>query len=448
MSSTATELPTFEVAEWEHRDLPGLWLSPEDTRLKDSLGGDGPNARLAITELRSGLRVTARSWVGVVRFSSFEVRVVPKLAGGDVGLVRLIDYASGLDSLGRHPAIRTFKDGGGNLLDLVALLLAEACERVARAGLRADYREIEDDLPVVRGRLLGDRQVLRRFGRIDRVECRYDEHTTDTPDNQVLLAALSACAPRVRHPAVSLRVRRLVSVFGEACSLDELDLRLVRSATTYDRLNEHYRDGHALAWLVLDGLGIDDLFGRGSARCFAFLIDMNRLFEDFITRWLTQLLAGYGHRVVAQRQDRTVVWDAALGKPYSHVRPDLLIEAKSRPGRFLPVDAKYKLYDEQGIAPADIYQSFLYAFAYSQSTRPPMPASLLMYPASTETSERIHLHVRRSRGPTEAELLAVGVPVAATLAEAVDGVVGEVGSAALASIVSRLSVPEPSVTET
>src|SRR5207253_6153001 len=130
-------------------------------------------------------------------------------------------------------------------------LLAEACERVSRAGLLADYREIEDDLPVVRGRLLGARQMLKRFGRMDRLECRYDEHTTDTDENQILLAALSACSGRVTHPAVALRIRRLLTIFSEACSTEELDLRAVRSTLTYNRLNEHYREPHALAWLVL-----------------------------------------------------------------------------------------------------------------------------------------------------------------------------------------------------
>lgn len=48
----------------------------------------------------------------------------------------------------------------------------------------------EDDLPVVRGRLLGDQQVPRRFGRVDRLICRFDEHEQDILENQLLVAAL------------------------------------------------------------------------------------------------------------------------------------------------------------------------------------------------------------------------------------------------------------------
>lgn len=434
MSDTGDRLPEYVVGEWKRRDIPSHPLDPQDRRLVASLGGDGPNARVAVAEMKDGLRVTARSWVGVVRFSSFEVRVVPKLVGGDLGLVRLIDYATGLDSLDRHPAVRTVEEGEGSLLDLIALLLAEACEVVARAGLRADYREVEDDLPVMRGRLLADRQVLRRLGRIDRLECRFDEHTTDTADNQFLLAALSACATRVRHPAVSVRVRRLLAIFGEACSLDGLDLRALRTGLTYDRMNEHYRHGHALAWLVLDGLGINDLFARGNNRCFAFLIDMNALFEAFVTRWLTRLLGVHGYRVIAQRQDQTVIWDAAAGRPYTHVRPDLMVDQKTRPGQHLPVDAKYKLYDEKGIPPDDVYQSFVYAMAYRSRDGVRLPTSLLLYPSASQAKSDVRLHVRRSGGAAQAQLVALGLHVPTSLAEAEAGKVGPISAELLCRV--------------
>jgi hypothetical protein len=61
-------------------------------------------------------------------------------------------------------------------LDLIALLFAEAGERVVRGGLLNGYVRQEIDLPVLRGHLLGDRQIRRRYGRIDRLECQYADH--------------------------------------------------------------------------------------------------------------------------------------------------------------------------------------------------------------------------------------------------------------------------------
>jgi 5-methylcytosine-specific restriction enzyme subunit McrC len=374
-----------------------------------------------------GLRITTRSWVGVIRFHGFELQVVPKLVGDNLGLVELIDYAAGLDALDRHPAVRTLKGSGTCLFDLLALLLVEACERVVRNGLLSDYCEVEEEIAVVRGRLLVQKQLLKRFGRIDRLECRYDEYLTDIVENRILLAALSVCANRVGHPAVAMRVRRVLAIFSEVCDLPGLNLRLARSSLVYNRMNEHYREPHELAWLILDGLGIEDIFAAGSQRCFAFLLNMNRLFERFIIRWLRQMLAGSEFRVIPPRRDRTILWNAELARPYASVIPDLLIESTCQPGWYLPVDAKYKLYDQRNIATGDIYQTFLYAYAYGEK-HPALPTAFVLYPASSPGGGQVLLHVRRSGGATSAQLRAIPVHIPTALAEARLGRAGSVST--------------------
>jgi 5-methylcytosine-specific restriction enzyme subunit McrC len=197
-----------------------------------------------------------------------------------------------------------------------------------RGGILADYVEREDELPALRGRILGDQQMLRRFGQIDRLICRFDEYEQDIVENQLLGAALGRCATRVSHESVRRRVRRLLAVFKEVCRTDVLDLDSLRHRRiSYHRLNDHYRDAHALAWLLLDGLGTPDLLASGKTRCFAFLIDMNRLFEMFIFRLVDRLLAGTGMRVHYQRGDRSIIVNASTNQSYARVIPDLLIEA-------------------------------------------------------------------------------------------------------------------------
>lgn len=408
-----------KLPEWRSAVVEGQFLAEEDRQLAGRLasGGDG---RLLIDELRTGLRIAARSWVGLIRFSTLEIQVVPKLVGDNLGLVELIDYATGLDSLDRYPTVRTLEGGGTSLFDLIALLFVEGCERVIRGGLLSDYCETEDALPVVRGRIMIRRQILKRFGRIDHLECRYDEYLTDIPENRILLAGLQACSGRVRHPAVAMRVRRLLAILSEACVLEDTDLRQVRATLIYNRMSEHYREAHELAWLILDGLGIEDIYATGSHRCFAFLLDMNKLFENFIARWMRDLFAGSDFRVLPQRRDRTILWNADLGRPYKSVIPDLLVERRKARGRFLPVDAKYKLYDDRAISPGDIYQTFLYAYAYGEH-HSVMPTALVLYPASVSGNPQVRLNIRRSGGSTSAQLRALPIHIPTALAEARSG---------------------------
>ena len=93
--------------------------------------------------------------------------------------------------------MRRLEASGDSLFELFVLLFVEAGERVLRRGLLSGYVEREDALPMARGRILGDRQVLERFGQLDRIICRFDELEHDVVENRLLCAALRVASPRV-----------------------------------------------------------------------------------------------------------------------------------------------------------------------------------------------------------------------------------------------------------
>jgi 5-methylcytosine-specific restriction enzyme subunit McrC len=149
----------------------------------------------------------------------------------------------------------------------------------------------------------------------------------------------------------------------------------------YHRQNEHYREAHALSRAILDGAGPRSLLREGSRRSFAFFIDMNRLFERFVERYVSELLAPAGVRVEGQAESGAVLHDVAAGKSHSKVRPDLV--ARSRDGRVrLALDVKYKDITTRGVDPGDLYQAFLYATAWSPAAM--LPRSLLIFPIENE----------------------------------------------------------------
>jgi len=425
--------PTLELGEWESRLIDGEILTPADQQLKQDLE-TGEEGRLVVDELRGGVRITARSWVGVVQFERFEVRVVPKLAGNNLGLVQMIEFATGLDALRRTSSARTLHTEGVGLLDLLALLLAEASVAILRGGILADYIEREDDLPVLRGRLLGDQQMLRRFGQLDRLACRFDEHEQDIVENQLVAAALDLCSTRVTHEFVRRRVRQLLAVFQEVCRIDELDLNSVRyQGIAYNRLNDHYRNAHDLAWLILDGLGTRNLLASGQTRCFAFLIDMNHLFEMFVYRLVDRLLSDTGMRVHYQRGDRSIIVNASTNRPYARVIPDLLIEGRGlADGRRVAVDAKYKLYDERKVSSGDVYQSFLYAYAFGHAETG-VRSAVLLYPSSRRASEALRLRVS-AQTSVAAEIIVLGCSIPEALCEVTNKIRGPATQAIVEAI--------------
>ena len=404
------------LTEWTNRVYEDVVLTRDDRTVVErwSASADG---RLQIEELRRGLRVRTRSWVGVVRLPTVEIRIVPKVTGDRLGLVRLLEYASGLDALTRLHDGATLDASGDNLLELFVLLFVEATERVLRRDLLSGYVEREDDLPIVRGRILGDRQVLERFGRLDRIVCRFDELEHDIVENRLLTATLQAASRCVTSGGLQRRIARLRGVLEPICDADRLDLADARTTLTYNRLNAHYEMAHRLGWLLLDALGVDDLFTPGDTRSFSFLLDMNRLFERFVTRVVERILPAARYRVTSQSPFRSVLWNVSSQRPYASIIPDMVVERRGEPDCRVAIDAKYKLYDEHEFDPGDVYQTFLYAFALGAKAAGAAPTSLLLYPATADASRATRLQIRRLSGGTGAAILGMSLPVAELLEE-------------------------------
>ena len=404
------------LTEWTSEVYQDVALMPEDRAVVEKLSASTDD-RVQIEELRQGLRVRTRSWVGVVRLPTVEIRIEPKVTGDQLGLVRLLDYASGLDALARLPDGATLKAAGDSLLELFVLLFVEASEQVLRRGLLSGYVEREDDLPIVRGRILADRQVLERFGQLDRIICRFDELEHDIFENQLLTAVLQVASPLVTSVGLQRRISRLRGVLEPVCDTDQLDLAGARRTVTYNRLNAHYETAHRLGWILFDALGIDDLLASGDVRSFSFLLNMNQLFERFVTRAVEQMLPAARYRVSSQVSFKSVVWNVSGQRPYANIIPDVVVERQGQSDCRVAIDAKYKLYDERGFDQGDIYQTFLYAFTLGATASDGLPTALLLYPATAEEPGSTRLRIRRSTGGAGAEIVGIGLPIAALLKE-------------------------------
>jgi 5-methylcytosine-specific restriction enzyme subunit McrC len=128
----------------------------------------------------------------------------------------------------------------------------------------------------------------------------------------------------------------------------------------YTRLNQEYAPLHALCAFFLDQSGPGHT--AGSETMIPFLVDMARLYEQFVAAWLKQRLAAT-HRVATQ-----------VHTPVSgdlHFTIDLVISAGRR--RWV-VDTKYKV-PTNGPDSADVAQVLAYAQVQGAQE------AILVYPA-------------------------------------------------------------------
>jgi len=415
------------MAEWSSARAPVDSLTAEDRELADALRtADG--GRVLVDERHDSVWVTTRSWIGVVRFPSFELNIVPKLASSNVAVAQMLAYASGIGALRRLKAPRELETVGDDLLELIIWLFADASERIVSDGLLSDYVGREDSLHVLRGRLRLLDQVQRQYGRVDPLEVAFDEFETDISENRILAAALSTIRSVVRWPDLQRRVRRLHSILDEATDITGADPLRELEDLVYTRRNAHYEGAHVLARLLLRRLAVRDLLGRGTTNSFAFLLDMNELFEAFVARLVAEAFEPRGIRVHSQRRDPSIIIDESTGGRYAAIIPDLMLEVRRGASTIrLPIDSKYKLYDQRKLNEGDVYQTFFYAFAYASDRRSGRPArAVILYPRAGD-GEDTALRIDTSQGRQSARISAFGVDIDAAL-DAVNGGALKLGS--------------------
>ncbi|NUK51974.1 hypothetical protein HRW14_17195 [Streptomyces lunaelactis] len=399
-----------EVREYETRIVDAVSLSDGDRCIVESPHLD---SRLQLRALdRDRLEIRADCHVGVVVLDALEIRVVPKLVGGDLGVLRMVEYVANSTAVRRFDIPRTLDTGGTHLRDLVCLLLARECESLLSAGPRSDYRARHEALPVLRGRLLPDRQLLHRYGRLDQLECRYDERSTDILDNRLCAAALALAARTATAPGIRSRVRRLAADFRTLCDPGRVDHRQAAAELHYGRHNEYYRPAHRWALLLLNSGGIRDLFSSGPADERVFLLDMNVLFEDFVTCLTGKAVAPLGVTVRAQSRHRGILVHEDTATTHSEVCPDLMLTVGHGPTAWRrPLDVKYKLYADRKLSAPDLYQAFLYSHALSADPRPDTTAEcLLVYPGPRDTPPRT-VAVRTAAGRLTSRITAHALDV-------------------------------------
>jgi 5-methylcytosine-specific restriction enzyme subunit McrC len=156
----------------------------------------------------------------------------------------------------------------------------------------------------------------------------------------------------------------------------------------FTRLNERFRPAFNLARLFVENSTLQ--LSAGQHQTFAFVFDMNRLFEEFVYRFLVR----YRGRILPSSWRDVRIREQSRGKAvYLAERlpdrreafrlvPDILFTSPSGKAA-LVIDTKYKQLDRSqhrsGISEEDVYQMLAYA------TRFECPQTLLLYPQWAES---------------------------------------------------------------
>ena len=297
------------------------------------------------------------STVGAVEAGHLSVLIHPKI--GIPHLLSVACYAIGKVEFQEEEF--DFPDAYA-LPDVLAMALAVNAGRAFSRGLLHGYRTEEEALYTVRGRIRFDEQMRRRFGVPFPVEVRYDEFTDDILANRLVKAAVYRLGDlRLRSMDARKGLGRVVGLLDNV-SLVEFPRNEVPEIT-FDRLNEHYRGVVELSRLILRHSAFES--SRGEVRASGFLMDMNRIFQEFVTVALRENLG------VSDRAFREGAIPSLDTGGRVVLRPDLVWSEGG--GCVFVGDAKYKRILQEQAPNADLYQILAYTTALD------LPGGLLVY---------------------------------------------------------------------
>jgi len=271
-----------------------------------------------------------------------------------------------------------------DLPNLLARVMLSEMRSLLRRGLYRSYELAERELATVRGRIDMGRSMRLSARGVRRLDCEFDEFTSDIALNRILKASLLrlARAPKL-DPEVANELRALAHAFRHVADVSLED-------TSFARVQLHRNNACYEFLLKVAELAYDCLLPHPSGDGFLFqdvLRDerkMARVFEKFVRNFYR----------VEQREFRVeplaIKWDAVGTTDRSiSLLPEMVVDVflRNRQRRIL-IDTKYyssALQSNRGshkLHSANLYQLFSYLKNAASDSTFEKAEGMLLYPTA------------------------------------------------------------------
>jgi 5-methylcytosine-specific restriction enzyme subunit McrC len=277
------------------------------------------------------------------------------------------------------PMVRQDKDWFELLTRIFAVELIDQWKH----GPYRNYQLVEDDLGFIKGRWQVSQQ-LRRPARDHRFDISYDEFTSDNGLSRVFRYVTEQLWMRTRDDGNRRLLGELRQWLDPVRLLPNMRAKDI-SQGIITRLNDRFEPALNLAKLFLREGSLE--ITPGDLQSFAFVFDMNHLFEEYIVSFIKKhreiALPGSLQDCTLHPQTRHFTRHLAVS-PQGHsvfrLKPDL---AFRRNDRFpLLLDTKYKMLSANdsrfGTSQSDFYQMFAYVHRYQS------PGVVLLFPQAAD----------------------------------------------------------------
>ena len=282
----------------------------------------------------------AKQYCGILNFDNQDFYILPKITNHNNEqnlniFIYMLMYAYDVKLFNEDTSLSENLKSN-NILEVFVQMFASNLLAELKKGMYKEYITMQDNLPVLKGKYLINENLKYNFTK-NKIYCEYDEFSPNNSLNQFFLYAVKYLQKFVKNKKL---LKQCELIFDEVVyrqiDIDKLD------GIYFNRLNSRYKTSFEIAILLLKQS--IPLFSQDK-KSFAFLFDMNVLFEKFIARIVKELDSN------AKIQNSDNFENLIL-------KPDIILDNQI-------IDTKYKkIKSIEDIKQSDKLQSFAYGVNY------------------------------------------------------------------------------------
>lgn len=293
-------------------------------------------------------KIKTTKYCGILNYENEDFYILPKISKEDdknldifIYMLRYV-YDIKID----NEDIASSKNlKSNNLLEIFIQMFAKNLFRQFQKGIYKEYITKQDNLTTLRGKYLINENLKYNFTK-NKIYCEYDEFSENNSLNQFFLYSIKTLQKYVKNKKI---LKQCELILNEV-QLKQIDINKVD--IHFNRLNQRFKNSFEFALLLLNKS--IPLFKKDK-KSFAFLFDMNILFEKFIGKIYKEI-------------DNTTILQHSKKFDNLKLIPDIYTEN-------LIIDIKYKLAkNKKDLKRDDKYQMFAYGMNFGVKN------TMLLYP--------------------------------------------------------------------
>lgn len=320
------------------------------------------------------------NYVGIISLDNFTIEVTPKISlSSDKKedkkmLLHMLSKCSDIEINLDHSIDSNVQKY--NLIELIANKYLDSLIKELNRGVFHDYINKEENIKVVRGKIMLDKYIKKNYANKMNIFCSYDEYSDDNLLNQIFKLACSRILSKVQDVELKNKVKKSLCLLGNVSNVDLSKESIIN--IKLNKQNKRFSEILQLAKFILLNLANENSLGNKNG--FSMLFAMNDLFEHYIGKLVKMICNKNNKKATTQDKRNHLLIDAKTNQRSFKLIPDVVIEENNTP--VMIIDTKWKVVEYNSKATyksSDIYQMYAYANAYTEVKK-----VILLYPSLGE----------------------------------------------------------------